>query len=51
MSLLEFARGSAMEWSLMILVAGMAWRLIGALLLRRTKDLSEPRQSALGIDR
>ncbi len=49
MSLLEFARGSAMEWSLMILVAGMAWRLIGALLLRRTKDLSEPRQSALGV--
>lgn len=49
MSLLEFARGPGMEWSLMILVAGMAWRLVGALLLRRTKDLSDPRQGASGV--
>ena len=43
MTLLDFARGPALEWSLIIFVAGSLWRLIGALLVRRKRDLSEPR--------
>lgn len=46
MSLLEFARGPALQWSLYILVIGVAWRLVGVLLLRRKTDLSEPRSTA-----
>lgn len=43
MTLLEFARGPAMQVSVIILVVGIAWRLLGALLLRRKKDLSKAR--------
>ncbi len=43
MTLLDFARGPALEWSLMIFAAGSLWRLVGALLVRRKADLSEPR--------
>ncbi|MFM1891378.1 MAG: hypothetical protein RLZ44_455, partial [Pseudomonadota bacterium] len=43
MSLLDFARGPALHWSLIIMVAGILLRLIGVLLLRRTKVLSKPR--------
>jgi len=43
MTLLDFARGPALEWSLMIMVAGSLWRLVGAFMVRRTADLSEPR--------
>lgn len=35
MTLLEFARGPAMEWSLIILVVGVILRLVGAFLLTR----------------
>jgi len=41
MSLLDFARGPAMQWSLIILVVGVTWRLFGALLLMKKKDLSK----------
>ena len=44
MDLLDFARGPAMQWSLIILVFGVAWRLFGIIFLKRKKDLSEPRQ-------
>jgi nitrate reductase gamma subunit len=49
-TLLEFARGPALEASLIILVAGVVWRLVGLLLLPYKKDRSEPRgnRSALG---
>ncbi len=43
MTLLDFARGPALEWSLIIFVAGSLWRLFGTLLVRRKRDLSEPR--------
>ncbi|MCG6966441.1 MAG: nitrate reductase [Chromatiaceae bacterium] len=43
MTLLDIARGPALEWSLIIFAAGSLWRLVGALLVRRMTDLSEPR--------
>jgi len=43
MTLLDFARGPALEWSLMIFAVGSLWRLVGVLLVRRRRDLSEPR--------
>ena len=46
MTLLDFARGPALQWALIIMVAGMLWRLVGALLLLRSRVLSKPRSSA-----
>ena len=46
MDLLTFARGPGMHWAMVIFVVGVLWRLIGILLLRRKKDLSEPRNRA-----
>ncbi|MEJ2213631.1 MAG: nitrate reductase [Gammaproteobacteria bacterium] len=43
MTLLDFARGPALEWSLIILVAGTFLRIVGTLLLRGKKDLSKPK--------
>ncbi|MEF8792442.1 hypothetical protein [Thiohalorhabdus sp.] len=50
MTLLEFTRGPALEASLIILVAGVIWRLVGLLLLPYKRDHSEPRgnRTALG---
>lgn len=50
MTLLDFARGPAMEWSLIILVVGVIWRLIGTLLLLRKKDLSKPRVESTTVN-
>jgi len=47
MTLLDFARGPGLQWSLVILVLGTLWRLFGSLLLRWKKDLSVPRRSGL----
>ena len=44
MTLLEFARGPSLQWSLIILVAGITWRVVGALALSARKDLSKPRK-------
>ena len=46
MTLLDFARGPGLQWSLIILVAGIVWRLTGALLLTARKDLATPRQAS-----
>jgi nitrate reductase gamma subunit len=46
MTLLDFARGPALQWSLTILVAGIVWRVVGTLLLGGSKNLSKARQSA-----
>ena len=46
MTLLDFARGPALQWALIIMVAGILWRLVGALFLMRTKVLSKPRSTA-----
>jgi len=44
MTLLDFARGPALQWSLLILVCGVMWRITGALLIMARKDLSRPRR-------
>jgi len=46
MTLLEFARGPALQWSLIILVAGIAWRVLGVLLLSSRKELSTARRKS-----
>ena len=46
MDLLAFARGPGMFWATTIFVIGILWRLVGILLLRRKKNLSEPRNRA-----
>jgi nitrate reductase gamma subunit len=46
MTLLDIARGPALEWSLIILVVGVAWRLLGTLFLIRKKDYSTPKSDA-----
>lgn len=46
MELLEFSRGPALMWSLIVFCVGVAWRLLGILMLRRKPDHSEPRNSA-----
>ena len=45
MSLLEFARGPALWFSLFVLVAGSAWRVIAIFRLGTKPDLSEPRST------
>lgn len=46
MSLLEFARGPALMTALAVFVILTAWRLIGIAWLRKSQDLSEPRNRA-----
>ena len=46
MTLLDIARGPALEWSLIIFAAGSLWRLVGAWWVRRAVDLSEPRSQS-----
>lgn len=46
MDLLDFARGPALQGSLVIMAVGIAWRLAGILLLARKRDYSAPRGSA-----
>ena len=43
MTLLDFARGPALQWALVIMIAGMLWRFFGVVLLMRGKVLSKPR--------
>lgn len=50
MTLLEFARGPALHWSLVILVVGLLWRLLGTLLVARGRDLSVPKGHSTWID-
>ena len=47
MTLLDFARGPALQWSLIILIVGLVWRIVGVFLGRWRKDLSRPRSEAL----
>lgn len=44
MTLLDFARGPALQWSLLIFCFGVLWRLVGSMLLMAKKDLSRPRR-------
>ncbi len=45
MTLLEFALGPALQWSLVIFLVGVMWRLVGSLLFMIRKDLAQPRQN------
>lgn len=44
MTLLEFARGPALEWSIIIFSVGVLIRLFGVTLMLRNKVLSKPRK-------
>jgi nitrate reductase gamma subunit len=46
MTLLDFARGPALQWSVAIFVFGLLWRLVGIFFLRIKVDLSAPRNPA-----
>jgi nitrate reductase gamma subunit len=46
MTLLEFARGPALEWALIIFLAGIAFRLASIFLFTKNKPLSAPRGNA-----
>ncbi len=50
MTLLDFARGPGLQWSLIILIAGVLWRLGGTILLNARKDLSRPRHKGTLTD-
>jgi nitrate reductase gamma subunit len=47
MDLLEFARGPALWFSLVVMVAGSLWRIVGIYRLGSRPDLSEPRSTRL----
>jgi nitrate reductase gamma subunit len=44
MTLLDFARGPALQGALMIFALGVVWRTVGAVLIQRTTDCSQPRR-------
>lgn len=46
MSLLDFARGPALEASIAVFLFGVAWRLLALFLLPRARDMSVPRADA-----
>ena len=46
MTLLEFARGPGLQWSLAIFALGVIWRLVGSFLLARKRDRSKPAGTA-----
>jgi len=46
-TLLDFARGPGLQWSLMIMIVGLCWRVVGVFLGRWRRDLSRPRSDAL----
>jgi hypothetical protein len=48
MTLLDFARGPGLHWSVLIMVAGVVWRLAGVALLPTRRNLAEPSHPGLG---
>jgi nitrate reductase gamma subunit len=46
MTLLDFARGPAMQWALIVFLVGVSFRLVGIFLFDRKKPLSAPRGNA-----
>ncbi len=46
MTLLDFARGPALQWALIIMIAGILWRLLGVLFLLTKKPLSKSRSAS-----
>ncbi|MCB1877593.1 MAG: nitrate reductase, partial [Chromatiales bacterium] len=45
MNLLDFARGPGLQVSLVVLIIGVFWRLLGSYLLVRNRDFSKPRET------
>lgn len=45
MTLLDFARGPALQWSLALMLAGTLWRLLSVLLMVYRTDYSRPRRN------
>ena len=43
MTLLDFARGPGLQWTLWIFCLGVLWRIVGAMFLLGTRDLSKNR--------
>jgi nitrate reductase gamma subunit len=50
MTLLEFARGPGLQWSLWILVAGVLWRIAGTIFLNAKQDISRARREKTMLD-
>jgi nitrate reductase gamma subunit len=50
MTLLDFARGPALQWSMIIFLVGVMWRLIGSFLYMVHDDLTSPRHRGRIID-
>jgi nitrate reductase gamma subunit len=48
MTLLDFARGPALQASVLIMIVGIVWRLTAIFLLRRRPHLASPRVSYVG---
>ncbi|PLX36257.1 MAG: nitrate reductase [Hyphomicrobiales bacterium] len=46
MDLLDFARGPAIQFALVVFALGTLWRLVGVLLLPLRRDFSKPREGA-----
>lgn len=46
MELLDFARGTALRFAMVVFVVGTLWRLLGILLLPRMRDVSPAREGA-----
>ena len=46
MDLLDIARGPLLQWSLVVFLFGIFWRLTGILLLKKKPDFSEPRNES-----
>ena len=50
MTLLDFARGPALEWSFIIFALGVSWRLLGMILLRRDRQKALARRNTPAVD-
>lgn len=47
MTVLDFARGPGLQWSVVIFVVGVLWRLAGIVFLKHKRDLNEARHGGL----
>jgi nitrate reductase gamma subunit len=50
MTLLDFARGPALQWAMIIFLVGVMWRLTGSLFYMVRDDLTSPRHSGRTMD-
>ena len=50
MTLLDFARGPGLQWALWIFCLGILWRIVGAMYLLGSKDVSKARRKHYILD-